>query len=216
MSRTTTTKSATNPPGAESLRLPDATPEQKPKPARGGFSMSELALTQDFDTAIGLETRVHTVPVKKPSKLTYVRVHPSPEYRMAIAILIDEIGEMYAVHPRVLASVADEAKPMMLYTAVDEVGNAFLLPVGLPGSDGRTNPWWQSGHAAAAHAQTEWVRIVSDKLAGYYKTKPTKAEKGEPKWPEMSFEELLNMAFNDGRLIDSLDHPVIRKLNGEA
>lgn len=216
MSRSTPKTHAANPATAESLRLPIAMPEQKSKPATGGFSMSELALTQDFDTAIGLETRVHTVPVKKPNKLTYVRVHPSPEYRMAIAILIDEIGELYAVHPKVLASVSDEAKPMMLYTAVDEVGNAFLLPVGLPGSDGRTNAWWQSGHAAAAHAQKEWVRIVSDKLAGYYKTKPTKAEKGEPKWPEMTFEELLNMAFTDGRLIDTVDHPVIRKLNGEA
>lgn len=178
--------------------------------------MSELALPQDFDAAIGLETHVHTVPVKKPSKLTYIRVHPSPEYRMAIAILIDEIGETYAVHPKVLASVADEVKPTMLYTAVDEVGNAFLLPVGLPGSDGRTNAWWQSAHAGAAQAQTEWVRIVADKLAGFYKTKPSKVDKGAPKWPEMTFEELLNMAFNDGRLIDTLDHPVIRRLNGEV
>jgi hypothetical protein len=215
MSRTST-KTETNQSATQSLRLPVATPEQKPKLARNGFSMSELALPQDFDTAIGLETHVHTVAVKKPGKLTFVRVHPSPEYRMAVAILIDDMKEAYAVHPQVLHAVADEAKPMMLYTAVDEMGNAFLLPVGLPGSDGRTNEWWQSGHAVAAHAQQEWVRMVSVPSAGHYTSKPAKVAKGEPKWPEKSFEELLNMAFADGRLIDSLDHPVIRKLNGEA
>lgn len=215
MSRSSTTKPTTET-AAESLRLPTATPNLTAAPAKAGFTLSELALTQDFDTAIGLETRVHTVPVKKPTKVTYVRVHQSPEYRMPLATLVDELGEMYAVHPKVLHAVADEAKPTMLYTAIDEVGNVFLLPVGLPGSDGSTNAWWQSGHAAAAAAQKEWVRIVAVKLAGYYITKAAKVDKGEPKWPEKSFEELLNMAFSDGRLIDTLDHPVIRKLNGEA
>jgi hypothetical protein len=209
-----TTTTTTAPVAAESLRLPTAVPA--PKPAVGGFSMSELALTQDFDTAIGLETRVHTVSVKKSTKMTYVRVHPSPEFRMPLATLVDEMGEMYAVHPKVLYAVADEAKPTMLYTAIDDSGNVFLYPVGLPGADGSTNAWWQSGHAAAATAQKEWVRIVAVKSAGHYVTKAAKVDKGEPKWPEKSFEELLNMAFADGRLIDSMDHPVMRKLNGEA
>lgn len=212
MSLSTTTTNAPVP--AESLRLPTAAPAQKP--AAGGFSMSELALTQDFDTAIGLETRIHTVAVKKPTKMTYVRVHPSPEFRMPLATLVDEMGEMYAVHPKVLHAVADEAKPTLLYTAIDDSGNVFLYPVGLPGADGSSNAWWQSGHAAAATAQKEWVRIVAVKTAGHYVTKAAKVDKGEPKWPEKSFEELLNMAFADGRLIDSLDHPLIRKLNGEA
>jgi len=212
LSKTTTINTA--PVAAESLRLPTAAPAQKS--AAGGFSMSELALTQDFDTAIGLETRVHTVSVKKPTKTTYVRVHDSPAYRMALATLVDDMGVMYAVHPKILYAVADEAKATMLYTAMDDSGNVFLLPVGLPGSDGSTNAWWQSGHAAAAIAQKEWVRIVAVKTAGHYVTKTAVVDKGEPKWPAKSFEELLNTAFADGRLIDSMDHPFMRKLNGEA
>jgi hypothetical protein len=35
----------------------------------------------------------------------------------------------------------------------------------------------------------------------------------EPEWPETSFEELMQIAFR-GRIINSLDHPVIRQLLG--
>ena len=215
MARSSTTKPATTKTKQTvgALCLPNGAATAKPSVA---FSLSEMALPQDFDAAIGLETRVHTVPVKKPGKLAFFRVHPAPEFRMAIAMLRDELGEMYAVHPNALAALADEAKPMQLYTIVDEAGNASLWPVGLPGTDGRTNAWWQSGHAAAAQAQTEWVRLVPAMDAGFYKVKTSKVDKGEPKWPEMDFEELLNLAFADGRLIDSADHPVVRRLNGEA
>ena len=214
MARPSTTKSPSQTQTVDALRLP--TQSANAKPGGGAFTLSEMALPQDFDAAIGLETHVHNVSVKKPGKLAFFRVHPAPEFRMAIAILRDDLGEMYAVHPKALASVADEAKAMMLYTVVDEAGNASLWPVGLPGSDGRTNAWWQSAHAAAAQAQGEWVRLVPAMEAGYYKVKTSKVNKGEPKWPEMSFEELLNLAFADGRLIDSSDHPVARRLNGES
>jgi hypothetical protein len=36
----------------------------------------------------------------------------------------------------------------------------------------------------------------------------------EPQWPGIGFEELLRIAFK-GRYIDSLDHPVLRRLRGE-
>jgi hypothetical protein len=36
----------------------------------------------------------------------------------------------------------------------------------------------------------------------------------EPEWPEVPFGELLRIAFRD-RLIESLDHPVLRRLRGE-
>ncbi len=187
MARPSTPKPTTQ--TVDALRLPAQTATERA--SGSAFSLSEMALPQDFDAAIGLETRVHTVPVKKPGKLAFFRVHPAPEFRMAIAILRDDLGEMYAVHPKALANLADEAKPMMLYTIVDEVGNVSLWPVGLPGSDGRTNAWWQSGHAAASQGQSEWVRLVPAMDAGFYKVKTSKVDKGEPRWPELSFEELL-------------------------
>jgi hypothetical protein len=36
----------------------------------------------------------------------------------------------------------------------------------------------------------------------------------EPQWPDMSLQKVLAMAFKD-RFIDSLDHPVLKRLRGE-
>ena len=36
----------------------------------------------------------------------------------------------------------------------------------------------------------------------------------DPQWPEKTFQELLQIAFKDGKLIDSEDHPVVQQLNG--
>ena len=38
----------------------------------------------------------------------------------------------------------------------------------------------------------------------------------DPVWPDKSLGELLTIAFNNGRLIDSLDHPVIQRLLGRG
>lgn len=37
----------------------------------------------------------------------------------------------------------------------------------------------------------------------------------EPDWPATGFEDILNIAFR-GRFIDSIDHPVLRKIRGEV
>jgi hypothetical protein len=36
----------------------------------------------------------------------------------------------------------------------------------------------------------------------------------DPEWPELSFQELVNLAFKD-KVVDRLDHPVLRRLRGE-
>jgi hypothetical protein len=40
-------------------------------------------------------------------------------------------------------------------------------------------------------------------------------EVSEPVWPTATFKELLRIAFGNGRLIDSLEHPVIQRLLGK-
>jgi hypothetical protein len=44
-------------------------------------------------------------------------------------------------------------------------------------------------------------------------TAPAEQRAIQPTWPKMTFEEILNTAFED-KCIDSLDHPVIRSLRG--
>jgi hypothetical protein len=50
---------------------------------------------------------------------------------------------------------------------------------------------------------------------GAYDVFVAAGELGEPEWPTAPFSELLRIAFRD-RLIDDLNHPVLRRLRGEV
>ena len=48
---------------------------------------------------------------------------------------------------------------------------------------------------------------------GGYRIMKAKGDLGEPEWPSLSFNELLDVAFKD-RVISSEDHPIFNKLLG--
>ena len=81
--------------------------------------------------------------------------------------------------------------------------------------DGRTNSWNASALEAATLAQTRWVRMSANMLAGYYDVYTTTAELADPQWPELKFQELLKISFRD-RFIRDRDHIAIKALRGEA
>ena len=91
----------------------------------------------------------------------------------------------------------------------------FLWPVRLPGADGRDNRWWQAAHQIARTAQSSWVRMVADMSAGDYEVTRATVEIPEPIWPEKTLRDLLQLAFQDN-LVDSLDHLVVRRLQGRV
>ena len=68
--------------------------------------------------------------------------------------------------------------------------------------------------AAAKLAEAGWLRIGANMGAGCYDTWEAVGEIPEPKWPDVSFRELLRLCFQ-GRMIDRADHPIIRRLRGE-
>ena len=97
-------------------------------------------------------------------------------------------------------------------TATNRQGSVFLWPLRVPDSS-RQDAWAQSALAASAAAETQWVRIAANMQAGSYDVAVATAAFPEPEWPECSFEELFRLAFRD-RVIDTIDHPVIRRLKG--
>src|SRR5262245_20195580 len=63
------------------------------------FDPAKLRLSQDFTAELGVQKVLTTVPVRKPDKTWFVRVHPSVDYRMPAAVLeLKEEREIYIVH----------------------------------------------------------------------------------------------------------------------
>ena len=60
-----------------------------------------------------------------------------------------------------------------------------------------------------------WTRVSANLAAGCYEIAVAEAVATEPQWPNLSFQDLLRIAFKD-RLITSLNHPVVKRLRGLA
>ncbi len=180
------------------------------------FSVESLRLSQDFAATIGVKKLLTTVPVRKPNRQEFIRVHSEDSYRLATAVLeMKEDRETYIVAPDLWPELPTEITPKLLATTINRQGVVFLWPIRLPGADGRIDHWNESAMEAAQRAHEAWVRVAANMSLGAYELFQATAELEEPKWPHVSFQELLDSAFR-GRRIESLDHPVIRRLQGLA
>ena len=182
------------------------------------FDPAKLRLSQDFAAELGVKKKLLTVPVRKPDKAWFVRVHPGEPYRLQAAVLeLKEERELYLVTPEIVQGLPGETavSPRTIFTAVNRQGVVFLWPVRLPGPDGKLDEWSRSAQEAARLAMGGWVRVQANMGLGAYDVFQATGSLPEPQWPEEPLRELLKVGFN-GKLIDTLDHPVLRKLRGEV
>jgi hypothetical protein len=177
------------------------------------FDPSSLRLSQNFADTVGVKKAVITIPVRRPLKQEFVRVHP--EYRLETAVLeLKEDRETYLVAPDLWSELSTELTSKVIFTTINRQGVLTLWPVRLPGEDGRLDPWNTSALEAAEMARDRWIRMSSNMGLGAYEVFTATSELPEPEWPEMEFAQILEVAFK-GHYITALDHPVIRRLRGE-
>jgi hypothetical protein len=180
------------------------------------FDLESLRLSQDFEVP-GLQKEILSVPVRKPSKEHWVRVHPSEDYYIKTGVLeLKEERELYLVAPDLWPELAVESTfgPRGLYTSMNRQGVLFIWPIKLPDPGGRMNPWHQSALDAVGRAKERWVRVVPNMSLGGYELYSSTGDIPEPEWPDLTMQEIIRLAFKD-LLIDSLDHPVLKGLRGE-
>jgi hypothetical protein len=202
--------------------IESGTPDEVPTtttaaPAPDPFDLESLCLAQNFAETVGVKRLLKTVPVKKPGRQDFIRTHPDTKYRGNFATIEwKEDRETYLVGGGGLAAeLAGEAINVTLHTAINRQGITFLWPVRLPGIDGKDLDWYRSAREAAAEAAKSWIRVTADTNLGAYQIFAAEAITTKPDWPDVSFQELIRIAFRD-RLITSLDHPVIKRLRGLA
>jgi len=179
------------------------------------FDLTKLRLSQDFASMVGVKKALITVPVRKPNRQEFVQVRPGDDWRLETAVLeLKEDRETYLVEPSLWSELPGEIVPKVLMTAVSRQGVVFLWPIRLPGEDGRQDEWNRSALEAAKIASDRWVRVAANMSLGAYEVFEATGDLPEPCWPEADFAKLLKVAFRD-HFIQSIDHPVIRKLRGE-
>ena len=174
------------------------------------FAPATLRLSQNFHDTLGVKKAVVTVPVRKPARKEFIRVHADPALRLDTAILnLKAQREIY------LAALASEITPMVPVTVVNRQKLGSLWPIRLPGAEGRLDAWNTSALLAAEMPQAHWARVMANMSLGAYDVFEATGDIPEPKGPELSFEERLRIGFK-GHFIDSLDHCVVQRLGGHA
>jgi hypothetical protein len=156
------------------------------------------------------------VAVDKPPNNSYFRCHRELVLDDA-TVLRDAEGTNRAfyyvvplmrTHPKLAPRLR---KVTLVLTSTWPSGNVLIWPV--PILTEREFPVWKSARAAYELARDQWVQLVWSEDRSDYQLEVAEGIDHEPTWPEKDFSELLKLGF-DGKVIDSEEHPHVRRLRG--
>ena len=181
-----------------------------------GFDLESLRVSQDFVKDSGVKKLLTTVPVRKPNRQDFVRVHHDSSYVLDTMLLnLKEERETYLVAPSFREEIPQELTHTRLALATNRQKVLFLWQLRLPGSSGKTDAWSMSALEAYEEAKKNWVRISANMSLGAYEIYEALGNLSDPEWPDESMDEIVRIAFRNS-FIDSYDHPVLRRLRGES
>ena len=135
------------------------------------FAPERLRLNQKYlEQAAGRPMFV-TVPIRKPNKQEFIRVHPSEAYRLTPAALIDlqDERETFLVAPEFVPELGEgECYFASLFLAISRQQVISLWPVKLPPADRSPSDWQLSAMAMARLAMKQWIRVTANIRRGAY------------------------------------------------
>jgi hypothetical protein len=196
--------------GTGSIHALCLTPSESTSTPAGEMDVESLCLSQDFKAMTEVDQVATSVLFCRPEKEWFFQVHPKFTKFMAI---ITEKRENYVVHPRLMSQLGSEVTKKMIVLGVTRQGKLFFWPLKVEAERG-LDEWSKSALVGMETAKGKWTKLKSNLEANYYEVFTAKGNLGEPAWPETGVDELLAIALRN-RVISSMDHPVIKRLNGE-
>jgi hypothetical protein len=180
------------------------------------LDLGALRLPPNYGQTLGVKKVLSAVPICKPSKTQFFRARAGDAWCFqAFMVEVKETHETYVVAPAIAQILGSVVKPVVLRAAIDRGDSPFLIPVHMPGEDGRRNPWHESRAQGVEHSINKWVRIVANMAAGSYDIYEAQGALPDPNWPDCTPNELVKVAFRD-KLIADDKHPIVQQLLGKA
>lgn len=179
------------------------------------LDLAKLRITPEMMEGAAVKKLLTTVPVRKPNAQDFIRVRRELPYRETLALIeLRDERETFVIDLNAVPELRNECFFATCFTAITRTGTLFLWPVKVPASDGKALEWHTSAAVAAQHAMKGWVRVKADMGLGAYVIYEAAGSIPEPEWPDLSFDEILRLAFKD-KIVRSLEHPVVKRLRGE-
>jgi hypothetical protein len=194
------------------------TAPSSPAPEIDPFDPQTYRVSQTLAAAAGVKRHLTELPVCKPRAEWWVRRHPDPEFSLSTWVIeLREDQDVYLVLPPLWPSLMGKVsfRPKTLHLAVTMQGKLFFWLVNRPPDETKEpDKWSRTPMEAARLAKDRWTHLYWDPEARQHRVE-TSDSTVEPEWPDLPVRELLKVAFKD-RVIDTLDHPVLRRLRGET
>ncbi|WP_207063600.1 hypothetical protein [Motiliproteus sp. SC1-56] len=146
--------------------------------------------------------------VGRPNNQEFFRT--TDEFFPALTLRHESTGQTYLINPELRRELEEEGKEVQLVPYQTKEGKKGLWPISTFDCS-----WTRSALEHAERATREWIRVKSCREEERYTARSAIGNLPEPNWTDMAVEEIVAKAFA-GRLIDSMDHPIIRQLRGEA
>ena len=179
------------------------------------FDPKNLRIGQRFGEGQDVRRVLVSVQVRKPHRQEFCRAHPDAAMALEAAILEFKLDrQSFIVLPELAPYLPGEAVSKLLVTTISNHGGLFLWPIRLADDQGRLDEWNVVALEAAERAKTRWVRLMANMGAGTYDVLEAAGQFPDPIWPDVTLKKLLEIAFK-GRIIDSMEHPILRRLRGE-
>lgn len=183
------------------------------------IDIASLRLDQGFTQTSDVVKVFYQIPIGRPPKQDFFRSHPDAAFRFPAAIIEDENNrsEVFIVDSRLINELEGEWKLAILTPIMNRQNELTIWPVKQPVGDRIPCAWHTSALQASVIAKDVWVRMTSNMRTKSYDVYQAPAQHKnnwpDPVWPDMTMEELIDIAFR-GRVIDSLDHPLVKQLRG--
>lgn len=180
------------------------------------FDPMNLGISTDYAAAINVRPSTKPFELRKPNDQEYVRSSPRKDHHLLVGSIADkqDMGKVYIVAHALLDPVKVEfpraVRGVELVLAQSLAGASLVWP--LPLAEDRGGKWNSTQRAACEKSKTRWTNMASEK--GQYEI-TTVNNPREVDWDSFPpFRDVLRQAASE-RLIDSMDHPLLRKLRGE-
>lgn|GEM_PF-4737912 len=179
------------------------------------FEPSAQPVSQEFHK--NFPTLVLDIPIeiRAPRAQEFFQSHPDDSYQKTLRLLKwERFNEYYFVNKSLHVKLHIDIHEYLLVTCVNRSDTVFLWPVRLTDKNGGKDPWALKYMQVLLASQGQWVRKTNNKNDNGDTIHIAKYN-DKPRWPDITFEELLELAIQDF-IINDINHPAAKDLLGKA
>ena len=181
---------------------------------------SQIIRDDLYNNVITPKRVVEPLVLRRPGQHEFVRVVGGDDFNISPVALFEfrtgyEEVDTYLLTHEISAheSFNNDFIPVKIVLAVNSDGHFFLWPLKLLDKKGKPNDWYASAIDVAELAKIRWIKMTSNMDKKRYEAVTAEDDFDLPDLPVQNFNCILQASLS-GMVIDSLNHPIAKKIRG--